>query len=462
MVQGWSSEHMVLPEGSRAHAQWTMYYHAPSTLNVWRIPCLALNRILMKNVRGRRWEPRWARLEVLWDTVKANAVQPARTESTPRTLATAVSEASRIKPIPEFSDALEWPVIKELLNTYRPVSEMEARFVQERLTIDREVSAWCARIKTSLLDAVRKSLNLHRCMPYAPISGTTPNHHSNNPLRDLPFEMQLLFRADTIFAPYTSGSQDSPSLRFCGYETYMRDLRHWVGYKESEHWRLVSDGRFTLHSTAPDIARALLGALGRPLGTTILELEALDERFVCGRCNDRKPKTWLEMIKYYLDRQEEWRHIAEHIDWFTKNNVAARNVHNLKSDSPKPLIRLLSPKELHREPSASDSDARSDGLDTLDYVLLCGPCLRASNHAKPMSRLQVMHHLCEMHEISEPQLGNPEVDLLKLEKRNYDVIPADSLEKDGRFLHDDDDGDDRLWELGSQEGSDDEDWFLHI
>ncbi|KAF8602613.1 hypothetical protein BDV93DRAFT_509159 [Ceratobasidium sp. AG-I] len=254
MVQGWSTEHMVIPKGSTADAQWTMYTH------VWTTPCLELNRILMDNARERRQEPRWVRLEALWDTVKADLVRPAGTESTPRSLATAVSEALHIKPIPEFSDALEWPVIKELLNTDRPLSEMQARFVQKRPAIDREVTAWC--------------------MPYTPASRTIAKHRSNDPLQNLPLEMEFLLRADTIFAPYEADSQDCPSLHFCGYETYMRDLRRWIGYKSDEHWRLVNDSRFMMHSTGPTIARALLGALGRPLHTTILELEALGQRWV--------------------------------------------------------------------------------------------------------------------------------------------------------------------------------------
>ena len=174
---------------------------------------------------------------------------------------------------------------------------MEAHFVRARPAVDREVTAWCARIKTSLADIVRKSLIEHGCMAHTPAAEATPNYMSGDLLQSLPLDMQLLLRADTIFAPCKLDfDQDSPKLGFCGYETYVRELRQWIGYKDSEHWRLVNSARFMVHSTAPAIVRALLGALGRPLHTTILELEALDERFVCGRCSDEKPKTWHEMV----------------------------------------------------------------------------------------------------------------------------------------------------------------------
>lgn len=255
-----------------------------------------LNRILLDNIRERRQEPRWARLEALWDIIKADFVQPAKAESMLKTLSAEALEVLSIEPIPEFSDALEWPIIKRLLNTVRPISEMEALFVQERSTIDREVSAWRARIKTSLVDVVRKSLVENRCMPQAPTVIAINEHPSDNPLRDIPLEMQLLLRADTLFVSNASNYLDYSRLPFCNYETYMRELRRWIGYKSDEHWRLVHGSRFRLHPTAPVIARALLDALGRPFHTTIVELEALGKRFVCGRCDDEKPKTWLEIV----------------------------------------------------------------------------------------------------------------------------------------------------------------------
>lgn len=232
---------------------------------------------------------------MLWNDVKEDLVQLAGTKTTPITLAVRVSEVLNLDPVPEFSDALNWPVIKNLLNTNRPVSEMEARFVRERPTIDREVSTWCARIKTNLADAVRESLTKHGCLTQ-PVVGTIANDSLNDPLQHIPPEIQLLIRADTIFAPHqTDDYRDSPKLSICGYEAYVQSLRQWIGYTSDEHWRPVSEARFKVHSTAPAIARALLGALGRPLYTTLLELEVQGEQFAFGKCNDDQPKSWLEM-----------------------------------------------------------------------------------------------------------------------------------------------------------------------
>lgn len=203
-------------------------------------------------------------------------------------------------PTPEFSDTLQWPVIKDLLNTDRSVSEMEGCFVQQRPAIDREVSAWCTRIKIALADLVRESLIEHKCTVDTPVTGTIAGDLSNSPLRYLSPEMQLLARADTIFMPYEPRDHfhGVPSMRLCDYETYMHSLRRWIGYERDDKWKPISDTRFRVHLTAPAMARTLLGVLGKPLHTTILEMEDLGECFVCGRCNDEEPKSWLEIVSF--------------------------------------------------------------------------------------------------------------------------------------------------------------------
>lgn len=77
------------------------------------------------------------------------------------------------------------------------------------------------------------------------------------------------------------------------------------------------------------------------------------------------------------------------MDWFIKNNVAAHDIHDLKSDNSKPLVRLFSPKEI----STSAPGGELEESEKPNYVILCGPCLRASRRATPMTRLQVLNHL---------------------------------------------------------------------
>lgn len=66
----------------------------------------------------------------------------------------------------------------------------------------------------------------------------------------------------------------------------MRSMRQGTGYQDGDRREPFSVNRVQLDPVAQDTARALPSAPGRPLHTAILELEALDERFVCERCDD--------------------------------------------------------------------------------------------------------------------------------------------------------------------------------
>lgn len=230
--------------------------------------------------------------------VKADMARPAEANTMLQTLAEAISQVTLLKPIPEFSDAIDWPTIKSLIETDIPILELDARFLQQRSEIDREASEWCTRIQTSLADVLGQNLMENECLTELPIVGTIAHDQHYDPFVNLSPELQLCIRADSLFFPDQSlGSGSRP---LASYDDYIKAIRQSVyGCHERRHERLSAPldvARFQCHSKASTIVRALLKCLGRPANTSILELRLLDERFSCGRCDDVEPKSWLQMV----------------------------------------------------------------------------------------------------------------------------------------------------------------------
>lgn len=199
-------------------------------------------------------------------------------------------------PIPEFSDVAEWPIVKQIVEPDVPLLEMEMNLVQRRAELDQEISNWGNSIKKSLADALRKELAECGYTLESPIVGTIASNLPANPFEDISPDTQLFIRADSISCSTdVHGHQSSESI--LSYRTFIRSIRQHLGQDGSLGLKKrLNTTHFKYHSTAPTIARALLKSLGRPENTSILELQALDERFICGKCQDNKPKTWFEMV----------------------------------------------------------------------------------------------------------------------------------------------------------------------
>lgn len=99
-------------------------------------------------------------------------------------------------------------------------------------------------------------------------------------------DVRLLLRADSIF----KAPKDSSLLFFPQVAADLSFRRAEVVIKDS--WSVNKVKRY---SHAREVARALLECLGMP-NATYLSVLNFGKRFICGRCYDRHPKNWKEMV----------------------------------------------------------------------------------------------------------------------------------------------------------------------
>lgn len=243
-------------------------------------------------------DARYAHLKTLWDAIKVDLASPTDPVTVSQSLAEAGLAVSRLMPVPEFLDVVEWPIMKRLVKPNVSFSEMGPKLTQGRAQLDQEILKWGNSIKESLAGSLRQGLDESGYTLDSPIVGTMANSSPTNPFEEISLEMQLLLRADSIFVPHSYTCQSESPVLY--YDTFICSIRqHFNRSGELDLKKPLNTIHFECHPIAPGIARALLKCLGRPTNLSILELRALDKRFVCGRCSDNKPKSWLGMVSSY-------------------------------------------------------------------------------------------------------------------------------------------------------------------
>jgi hypothetical protein len=208
--------------------------------------------------RAERLEARRTRLESLWKNIKEELSRSAHQATTLKTLVSSALAVSRLIPLPEHSDALQSPTMKQLLETELSIPELEVRFAQQRAEICEEAREWGVHSKTIMIDVVRTGFAKSRHAVGEPIVGTIALGSAQNPFKVLPPEMQMLLRADSVFS--NSQSRFGPY----SYERYPKSLRHILGdYSEKKLRTALDTNRFKFHTLASRIKRVLLKSLGR-------------------------------------------------------------------------------------------------------------------------------------------------------------------------------------------------------
>ncbi|KAF8602635.1 hypothetical protein BDV93DRAFT_607449 [Ceratobasidium sp. AG-I] len=410
-VLGWSDEDMVFPPETERRWLQQLHHDCPLTDRHWEKIRPALEGLLETNVRERparqsleRQKERRARLRLVWDTVKVGMARPVAGSTVPRSLAEAVSQVAAFKPIPEFSDAVDWPTIKTLIETDIPVTELDDHLLQQRGEIDREASEWCGLIQISLAGVLRRNLTQNGCSTGFPIVGTITQNQHCDPFAELSPELQVCIRADSLF--FSNQSACYAVRPLSSYDDYIKEIRRSVYGRDRRVLEPLDVDQFHCHTEASIVTRALLKYLGRPANTSILELRLLNERFSCGRCDDNKPKSWLQMVEHYTKEAASWKILrVNYKRRFDDMNVAIRNIHDFESSS-KPLMTVLTPRELS---SLEDMPASPGGMES--GLFKCGFCLDAFISHEPKTGTQMLNHLVDFHAITEPQLEGPSVEL---------------------------------------------------
>ncbi|KAF8602608.1 hypothetical protein BDV93DRAFT_523976 [Ceratobasidium sp. AG-I] len=414
-VLGWTEQDMVFPRHTQTQWLTELNHNTPFTEKHWNkikgrmIVLLEVNRATRPAwEKEYRQANRYARLRTLWNTTfRAELVSQTGPLPTSQTLAEAGLAVSCLLPIPEYLDIAEWPIIRELRDTDVSATEMEANFTQSRAQIYQAISIWGGSAKAALADVVRRELAQIDYTSDTPIVGTITGDSKSNPFSELSPDTQLFIRADTLI-------QGTYLPNFYSYDTFIRLVRQGqMGCAP------LDTTKFKCHPTAPAITRALLKSLGRPTNTSILELQALDERFVCGRCHDTNPKPWFEVVQHYVTQGKQWEDVRT--SWFIDHGITFHNLHTLEPGNPKPLIRIVGAEEQWA--------MAADDLEDLNQLwVMCGPCLHSWSYPQPFTRAKLVAHLCQAHELSQPQLEDSDVELSKISKKQikgidlYEVI----------------------------------------
>ncbi|KAF8602457.1 hypothetical protein BDV93DRAFT_194019 [Ceratobasidium sp. AG-I] len=223
-------------------------------------------------------------------------------------------------PFPNYATVLEAPCLDDVNNLELSVEEVEALFYERQDRIEEAITEWRRQGEQQLVDFWQSE------------NENPPSDIANNTTEIQTSHTNFLLRADTIFSWYTPGEV-----------TGHRWTHHYPGFVREGGDHLDTNGhhphqcpskmawrRYYRHVEAEKIAKAILGRHEMP-DATYYELKVLGSTFVCARCEDKKPKTWDDMIGHYIEAG-------------TADLVHIRDTHDVEA-TLKPFVRLLEDKE---------------------------------------------------------------------------------------------------------------------
>ncbi|KAF8597366.1 hypothetical protein BDV93DRAFT_372572 [Ceratobasidium sp. AG-I] len=233
------------------------------------------------------------------------------------------------RPFPSTAEVLSWLLVQDLLEPDVSAEEMEPEMEARREAIERKITEWQETAHQSIVDivqkgrdgamdwanqepesltadnkpvtraATRRSARLNAGPPpddansqLDPQTSPAPNctvvfvtsdSTTTTDIKDLPKDMQILLRADTIFrAPYSSFYP-------CLFPT---TVSSGADTSDDKRWNAKD---VTWDSDASAVAKVLLRRLGRP-DATYAEMKALGTNFSCQRCSEGLPNNWEDIV----------------------------------------------------------------------------------------------------------------------------------------------------------------------
>jgi hypothetical protein len=296
-------------------------------------------------------------------------------------------------PFPSMVDALDLPILSELLETDTDADTMEESFEQSRDEIDAVLASWGSTVEHELVDILKEGASDENSTRD---SGSEQEDAAvapdpETPTLDLGFgapaadgifkhllpDQRLLLRADSVFRIVDDNASPHPlyypelfsilEARTRGYFEKEDDDWGEIGPKLGYSWK-TSD--LAYYEEGVVVAKALLNELGKP-DVAQFALQALGRRFLCGRCPDKRPKTWNEMVSDLLPVQFSFidfpqvhhyaaglvhARSAEQCTLSAKDSIVYNHIHALGSDvqakrKHKPLIIMQTLEESEVLPS---------------------------------------------------------------------------------------------------------------
>ncbi|KAG9083140.1 hypothetical protein FS749_006267 [Ceratobasidium sp. UAMH 11750] len=296
-----------------------------------------------------------------------------------------------VNPFPDMATILEWDNVKELYEPDMPIGTINTRFTESLPNFENRLATWRNGIESQLIN----NLDLER----KPGARTVLKiQESTGFTKMLPPHTRFLLRADTIFKS-PPVEQNQINQRYNPEPQTSRLTIHSLYYypdllisPEGARMRDVNPGdvtglsRFTRHTEAEIIVKALLANLGIP-DVAYMELKAIGAGFTCGRCYNKRPVTWKNIVEHYREMNEKWEKEAKHQrEQRTRHKITFINAHDFTTgaNSSKPLVSL---------------GGVVDGGTSLDE-LECKLCLVGWRSTMYDVKAGIIEHLENMHAIS--------------------------------------------------------------
>ncbi|KAG8735062.1 hypothetical protein FRC10_011019 [Ceratobasidium sp. 414] len=248
-------------------------------------------------------------------------------------------------PFPDMAIILEWDNVKELYEPDMPIETVSTRFTENLSNFENRLVTWRNEAELQLIN----NLGLER----KPDARTVLKiQESTASTKKLPPHTRFLLRADTIFKAlpieqnqtsqwHDPGSHASrPTIHSLYYYPDLLISPEGAQPRDVKPEDLVDLSRFTRHTEAEKIVRALLANLGMP-DVAYMELKAIGAGFTCGRCYNRRSVTWENIVEHYREMNEKWEKEARYQrEQQTRHKITFINSHDFTAGSNKPLVSL--------------------------------------------------------------------------------------------------------------------------
>ncbi|KAG8690885.1 hypothetical protein FRC08_010320 [Ceratobasidium sp. 394] len=249
-------------------------------------------------------------------------------------LAQRAAKVANWLPLPSFSDALEWTVVRDLLETDTSVEEMASRFDEHSEEIGQLIVDWGKRVKREWANILREGRKQEGLVADPPRARLPVNEAERDPFEEADADTSLLLRADSFFT----------------FET-TREIRSYdtlVEYTHNDY--CISSGplnstSYTYNAEASAVARVLLSSLGCPDASSLEFNAGSSEWFRCGRCHTHK-MAWHFIVMHYIDMAADWKKAQSRLPLFSELGIAYNNTHDMEPSNAKPLLTRLSVQEV--------------------------------------------------------------------------------------------------------------------
>ncbi|KAG9110385.1 hypothetical protein FRC07_008198, partial [Ceratobasidium sp. 392] len=299
--------------------------------------------------------------------------------------------------------ALTWDSLADLSEREITVEEVEAELEVRKESIRNKVLEWRDAVERQLVNQFESGTEI---IPEATILTAS----STELTEDLPRELRVLLRADTVFKNDRAASEDEQlGLEDIPSPCYFPKLatnhfKYFYDYPaltdSEDEYPPTQDIDLTGYKRnirVEHIVKLLLKDLEMP-NASRLELKVIQSRFVCGRCIDKEPKNWDQMISHYIDAPKKWESNKDNDPIHPlRYPIAYQNVHDLESTvKNRPLVRLLTKQEAQ---DLRDSEYTATNLSK------CYLCRETGRVCRRFDPEDIVMHLLDVHDITKPVEG---------------------------------------------------------